>query len=127
MNENVVFCSEKNELIVEHLYTVEDYLTYNIQVKSGLFAGASNFCLPKEEVCLLIEKITYIHKELSGNCEIKDTDSDAYIIIETEKLGHISLHGQIGGSHEDHFMKFKYSIDQTVLIGLMQILKKSTL
>lgn len=124
MNEDTVIidCEDK-KLIIEHLYTVEDYFTINIKVKSGEFAGASNFCISKENILSVIEVLSNMHKQLTGYCEVRDSDSDAHITIEMDKLGHMSMIGQIGGSHEEHYMKFKYITDQTVLINLIHILK----
>lgn len=123
IENNVLINSEGKELIVEHLYTVEDYFTFNIKVKSGEFAGASNFCMPKEKVGSILQTLSEMHKELKGCCEINDSDSDAFITIEMDKFGHMSVYGQIGGSHEEHFMKFKYTTDQTVLEQFVRLIK----
>ena len=115
----MIINSEGKELSVEHLYTVEGYFTFNIKVKSGEFTGTSNFCMPKENVISIVEKLSMMNKDLKGCCEVKDYDSDACIIIEMNKFGHAVLYGQIGGSHEEHFMKFKYETDQTMLEKLI--------
>lgn len=121
--DNMVINSEGKELSVKHLYTVEGYFTFRIRVKSGEFSGASNFCISKEAILLIIEKFTEMHKKLKGCCEINDSDSDAYITFDMDKFGHMSVYGQISGSHEEQFMKFKYSTDQTVLKNFVQLLK----
>ncbi len=118
-DNNILINSDGKELILEHLYTVEGYSTFNIKVKSGEFAGASNFCIAKQDVVSINVKLLQMYKDLKGYCEIKDHDSDAYVMIEMDKFGHMCIYGQIGGSHEEHSMKFKYNTDQTVLIGLM--------
>lgn len=64
-----------------------------------------------------------MHKELKGFCEIVDSDSDAYITLSMDKHGHMSVYGQIGGSIDEHFMKFKYSTDQTVLEKVIKLFK----
>lgn len=125
MNEenNVIFDFEDKRLIIEHLYTVEDYSTLNIKVKSGEFAGAANFCIPKDKVNSILNTLSNMRKELRGYCEINDSDSDGFIMVEMGEMGHIYMYGQIGGSHEEHFMKFRYTTDQTILDGLVQMLK----
>jgi len=120
---NVPINSEGNQLIVDHLYTVHGYSTFNVKVKSGEFTGASNFCIPRERILSITETLSEMHKELKGRCEINDSDSDAYIVMEMDKLGHMYVCGQIGGSHEEHVLKFKYPTDQTVLVDLIRILK----
>lgn len=123
MQDNMMINTEDKELKIEHLYTVEDYFTFNIRVKSGDFSGISNFCMSKEFICSIVEKLTEMHKELNGSCEIVDNDSDAYITLNMDKHGHMSVFGQIGGSHEEHCMKFKYSTDQTVLEKVIKLFK----
>ncbi|WP_240512072.1 hypothetical protein [Paludifilum halophilum] len=122
-NNNTFLASKDQELTVGHLYTVEDYFTFNIKVRSGEFAGSSNFCMPKEKVISIVENSYKMLETLEGCCEVKDYDSDAYIVIQMGKLGHMCIYGQIGGSHEDHSMKFKYTADQTVLANFSQMLK----
>ncbi|KAF1084287.1 hypothetical protein SPSYN_02691 [Sporotomaculum syntrophicum] len=123
MQDDMIINTEDKELTIEHLYTVEDYFTFNIRVKSGDFSGVSNFCISKKMVHSIVEKLTEMHKELKGFCEIVDNDSDAYITFSMDKHGHMSVYGQIGGSHEEHFMKFKYSTDQTVLEKVIKLFK----
>lgn len=124
MNEGAIIVnSESKRLVIEHLYTVGGYFTFNIEVKSGKFTGASNFCISKDSILLVIEALSKMHEQLIGYCEISDSDSDAHITIEMDKLGHMYMTGQIGGSHEEHYMKFKYITDQTVLVNLIQMLK----
>jgi hypothetical protein len=123
--DNVVIDADGKKLIIEHLYTVEDYFTFNIKVQSGEFIGASHFCISKENILSIVEVLSKMYETLSGCCEINDNDSDAHINLEIDKLGHIHMTGQIGGSHEEHSMKFKYSTDQTALSALIQNLKSS--
>lgn len=123
IENNVLFNSDGKELIIEHLYTVEDYFTFKVKVKSGEFAGASNFCMPKDEIISLIQTLSVMDKELKGICKVRDYDSDASFVIEMDKFGHVSIYGQVGGSYEDYNMKFKYAVDQTIIVSFIQILK----
>lgn len=114
---------EEKELILEHLYTTEGYSTINIKVKSGQFAGSSNFCMSSIEVLSTVNSLSKMYEKLNGICKIEDYDSDAFINIEVNQYGHVYVSGQIGGSHEKHFMKFKFDTDQTVLKSLINFLK----
>ncbi|NLK03751.1 MAG: hypothetical protein GX319_05005 [Clostridiales bacterium] len=58
----------------------------------------------KEFNCSVVGKLTDMHKELKGFCDIVGSDSDAYMTFTMDRHGHMSVYGQIGGSHEDHFM-----------------------
>lgn len=119
--DNIIIDTQDNELTIELLYTIEDYFTVNIKVKSGDFAGASNFCITRETIDCVIKELTLMNKNLEGKSEIKDYDSDAYIIIQMEQHGHLTICGQIGGSHEEQFMKFKCKSDQTILETLIRL------
>ncbi|MFB5268535.1 hypothetical protein ACE41H_17365 [Paenibacillus enshidis] len=123
LNKNSFISSENQELKITHLYTVDGYFTFNIKVRSGEFAGASNFCMPKEHIICIVETFSQMLKSLEGSCIVKDYDSDAHVVFEIGKLGHICILGQIGGSHEDQSMKFKYTTDQTVLANILQMFK----
>ena len=119
----MIFNSGEKSLSFEYLYTVEDYLTFKIIVRSGEYSGTSNFCISKDQRISAIRSFSDMHDKLVGSCTLKDYDSDAYITFEMSKLGHMNVFGQIGGSHADHFMKFKYVIDQTILQSLIQMLQ----
>jgi hypothetical protein len=114
--------SESYCLTLEHLYTVEGYLTLTIGVKSGEFTGKSHFCVSEEQLLIFIQSLKEISVRLSGESVINDFDSDAHIIFEATKLGQVIVSGQIGGSHEEHYMRFKFNSDQTILEGIARML-----
>ena len=124
IEDNVLLDSEDKYLAFEHLYSVEGYSTMCIYVKSGGFSGWTHFCISNENVNSIINLLSIMNKDLKGCCHISDSDSDSCIILEMEKYGHVLISGQIGGSHEAHIMKFKFATDQTILTGLIQMLKK---
>lgn len=128
MKENsIIIDSEDKMLIIEYLYTVENYSTFNVKVKSGEFSGSTHFCISIESLVKIEQILSEMYNQLKGLCEISDLDSDSAIIIEMDKHGHMYVSGQIGGSHEEHFMKFKYIADQTdlySLVALFQAMKK---
>lgn len=121
--DNIIMDSDEEKIYIEHLYTVEDYFTFNIKIKSGEFSGASNFCIARENIVSIIENLSEMYTELKGYCEINDCDSDANIKMKMDKYGHVFVFGQIGGSHEEHSMKFRFNTDQTVLNRLIKMLK----
>lgn len=126
MIDDLIFSLDNKQLFIKCSYKTNNYLTFWIKVRSGEFSGASEFCISKEKLKEIIEILTKMHNKLKGNCEIKDYDSDAYIIIGIlDNLGHVDIYGQIGGSHQDQYMKFKYIADQTILGNLIQIFKNS--
>lgn len=124
MNEKIIFESEKNLLKINFLYSVEKYFTFSVEVKSGYFSGKSNFCFSDLKIKEMLNVLKEMNVRLCGECEIKDNDTDSFFKIEMGKRGHAFASGQIGGSHEDNYMKFMYDIDQTVLMRLIKLFQK---
>ncbi|MCF7799944.1 hypothetical protein K9L05_01175 [Candidatus Babeliales bacterium] len=127
MENSILLNSGDKFFSIELLYNVENYLTFNVKIKSGKFSGESNFCISEENISLFIKKLSEMHNRLIGNCELRDYDSDSYINFEMIKLGHMLVYGQIGGSHEEQFMRFKFETDQSILLNLINIFKKAIL
>lgn len=92
-------------------------------MKSGEFKGATNFCLSQNNIDTITNILSNMYNMLEGVCEIEDNDSDSVLsLCINNKLGHLVVHGQIGGSHETHNMKFEFLTDQTVLESLKRYL-----
>ncbi len=126
-DDGVIFNSDDKgkRLIIFLGYCVENYLTFGIKIKSGAFEGESSFCISKETLAPIIDRLLGMHNNLVGVCKIEDYDSDAYINIEMGKFGHLFVSDQIGGSHQGHYMRFKYTADQTVLLNLIKVFKSA--
>lgn len=124
-NNNQIFNYNSEKILsIEFLYTSDEYVNFILYAKSNSFEGASSFCVSKTMLSIAIKKLWDMHKNLDGLCEINDYDSDAFITFQINKLGHLLVHGQIGGSHQDHIMRFKYTIDQSILLNLIDQLEK---
>ena len=50
-----------------------------------------------------------------GKATLFDNDSDDFIEFSVNHLGHVDVKGQVGGSHNDHFVRFHLLTDQTCL------------
>lgn len=124
MIDNVIFSSENNNLEINHLFTVDNYLTIQIKIRSGEFTGSGNFCISKETLVLVIKTLSKLLDDLNGTCTINDYDTDAFLLLSVDQYGHVVIKGQIGGSHQDNFMCFKSSMDQTVLNNLIKLFKR---
>ena len=121
MDYNIINLLEKG-LHVEYLYSVEGYTTFYVQVKSGVFVGETNFCIPESNLNKIIKELSIMYNALEGGCIIEDNDSDSVLNFHLDKLGLLVVQGQVGGSHEKHYMKFEYYTDQTILKPLIKIL-----
>ncbi|MFG3433541.1 WapI family immunity protein [Lysinibacillus fusiformis] len=124
MNETIILDTEDKKLSIEYLYNEEEYHTMTFKVESKGFKGKSNFCISKDDLLEILEKIESIITELRGSIEIRDRDSDANICVTLGSLGQLVVHGQIGGSYEDHFLKFKFDSDQTILNKFRDFFKR---
>lgn len=104
-------------------YEVELYYTIVVKVKSYEFAGQSTYCVSKHEIDRFCSELSNMDRDINGHTIISDFDSDAYLEFEVERNGVLTIKGQIGGTHEYHFVKFKMDTDQTVLKEFIKDLK----
>ena len=107
-----------------HQYTVEGYLTFNIEVISGGFSGVSNFCISEYSLKEAISALARMYNNLKGTYQMNDYDSDDFILFEMKSLGHMTITGQLGGSYNIPFMKYKNRADQTVLATIISDFKR---
>ena len=60
---------------------------------------------------------------------LTDYDSDDYVLFKFQRLWHLVIAGQLGGSYSEQFLKFKINSDQTflhqIIVQLKQMLQKS--
>jgi hypothetical protein len=62
--------------------------------------------------------------KLAGQATLFDNDSDDFIEFSVHKYGQVNVKGQIGGSHNTHFIRFDFLCDQTCLEPFAQDIKK---
>ena len=117
--DNVLFESEYNQFICEEQYIIDAYYTINFKVKSGDFSGSGSFCIKDDEIKNIIYSLQQMQQTLVGKRVIRDFDTDDFIQLSCEKLGHICVNGQLSGSHTENFIRFKYMADQTLLETLI--------
>lgn len=96
-------------------YLVGINFTFDLTVLSDRFAGTSPFCVRRIEIDTLCSKLSAMHSTLIGKARLDDNDSDAYIEFEIESGGWLFVRGQVGSSHEDHFVRFAFRTDQTCI------------
>ena len=113
-----------NQITLEALYAVEEYITFSVSVNSNGFSGNTNFCLSKASLHEAIRALTSMYDSLSGFCAFQDFDSDDYIHCEALPLGHIRFSGQLGGSCNDQFLRFNFTSDQTDLLNFIRNLQQ---
>jgi hypothetical protein len=101
-------------------YLVQINFTFDLIAWSGDFRGASHFCVRREQIEEMCANLKNMHVKLSGMTKLEDEDSDSFIEFEMKPNGHLNVRGQVGGTHEDHFMTFKFKTDQTCIPTFVQ-------
>jgi hypothetical protein len=101
-----------------HQYKVQGYFTLSVRVISGSFQGKSSFYSTRDQLIAFASEVKDLYKHLKGRASLHDCESDAFVSLEGFRYGQVAVSGQVGGSHQDHFMKFRFETDQTVLLPL---------
>ena len=101
-------------------YLVQINFTFDLTVLADNFGGTSHFCVRKDQIEKLCSDLTEMKDRLSGNTILEDNDSDASISFQIERNGEVFVFGQVGGSHEDNYVKFKFQTDQTCIEQLIE-------
>ncbi len=118
INNNDVYFS------IEEIYSIDDYINIKIFIKSNGFSGWNQFCLSKFKIEELLEHLLDFNNLNAGSYKINDFDSDSFINISATSKGRLAFDGQMGGSHNDHYMKFKFNTDQSIINQFIYSLKK---
>lgn len=119
-DRKVIFDNECSKISIKSLYFIGGYITYEVSSSTSGFSGRCNFCIGEGKLKGYIQTIESMIETLSGELEIEDGESDAYIKFVFENTRNFYVLGQIGGSHENNMLKFKFKADQTVLYGLKE-------
>lgn len=112
--------TETERLLLEARYLVYSNFTFDLKVVSEGFSGTSHFCVRREQLEKMCSDLTNIHSTLTGTTILEDNDSDGFIKFDIENDGKLNVSGQVGGTHEDHFLKFKFQTDQTCIPELIK-------
>lgn len=101
-------------------YLVYINFTFDLTVLSDNFSGTSHFCVRRDQLEKMCSDLTNMHLKLSGTTKLEDNDSDGFVEFEIETNGRLKVSGLVGGTHEDHFLKFKFQTDQTCIPRFVQ-------
>jgi len=104
-------------------YLVQINFTFDLTVFSNGFSGISHFCVRRDQLEEMCADLTKMNLKLSGTTKLEDNDSDAFVEFEIEPNGKLNVNGQIGGTHEDQFVKFKFETDQTCIDSFVEDFK----
>jgi hypothetical protein len=107
--------TETEKLTFATLYLVGINFTFDLTVLSERFGGTSHFCVTRDEIEVLCLELLAMHSSLKGKTRINDNDSDAHVEFKIDSGGWLFVSGQIGGSYEDHLVKFTFRTNQTCI------------
>lgn len=100
-------------------YLVQINFTFDLTVLSNGFRGTSHFCVRREQIENMCSDLTTMKQASSGNTILEDNDSDASINFQMKPHGQIIVYGQVGGSHEENYLKFSFQTDQSCIEPLL--------
>ena len=100
-------------------YLVQINFTFDLTVLSDNFSGTSHFCVRREQLEQLCSDLTTMKQTLSGDTILEDNDSDASLNFQIKQNGQVIVFGQVGGSHDENFLNFKFQTDQTCIEPLV--------
>jgi len=115
--------TETEKLSLATRYLVYENFTFDLTALSDKFSGTSHFCARRQEIEKFCDELQTMYSTLMGKTILTDNDSDAFIELEIEPNGQLKVIGQVGGSHEEHFLKFSFATDQTSIPKFIQDFK----
>ncbi len=112
--------TETEQLSFATRYLVQINFTFDLTVLSDNFSGTSHFCVKRDQLAKMCADLINMQLTLSGTTILEDNDSDGFVEFEIESYGRLNVSGQVGGTHEDHFVKFKFRTDQNCISQFVQ-------
>ena len=112
----------KSKVDAAHIQTACDTVLIRFLINTGKFSGRHTFFVQSMEIKKYINTLEGMYCDLSGELDIHDGESDAFILLartEDEWL----LTGQLGRSWEHNIMMFRIPVDQTVIRLLLDFLQ----
>ncbi len=100
-------------------YLVQINFTFDLTVSSNGFSGTSHFCVRRDQIEKICSDLTTMKHSLFGNTILEDNDSDASVNFQIQSNGHVLVYGQVGGSHEENYLKFKFQTHQNCIEPLV--------
>jgi hypothetical protein len=100
-------------------YLVQINFTFDLTVLSNGFSGTSHFCVRRAQIEEMCSDLTKMKQAMSGNTTLEDNDSDASVNFQMKPYGQVVVFGQVGGSHEENYLKFSFQTDQTCIEPLL--------
>ena len=110
---------ETERLSLATRYLVQINFTFDLTILSNGYCGTSHFCVRRDQIEKLCSDLTTMKQAMSGNTTLEDNDSDATVNFQMKPYGQVIVSGQVGGSHEENYLKFTFQTDQTCIGPLL--------
>jgi hypothetical protein len=98
----------KEWLSMDTRYLVQVSFTFDLSVRLNSYNGQSHFCARKDQLKELVYNLSKLKNKPLVNTKIEDNDSDAYLKFKSIGENLVLVEGQVGGTHEDAFLKFAF-------------------
>lgn len=109
----------QKRLALKTKYLAEVDFTFDLIVRNDSFEGGHHFCVSKDQLGTFVTKLGQ-----QEPARLDDNDSDGFIeITPADKLGHLTINAQAGGSYENH-VKISFNTDQTACPTFIADLEK---
>lgn len=93
---------------------------FNIRVVSGVFSGFSDVCeYDYKEWKMFIKLLNDVYLFKAGKAELSEIGYGSKICFTGDKLGHITVSGEIFGNAMSHSLKFTFITDQSAFPGFL--------
>lgn len=110
---------ETEKLSFATRYLVQINFTFDLTVTSNGFSGTSHFCVRRDQIEKMCSDLTTMKQDMSGSTTLEDNDSDASITFLMKPSGQLIVYGQVGGSHEENYLKFSFQTDRSCIEPLL--------
>lgn len=89
-------------------HLVQISFTFDLSVSVNSYNGQSHFCVRKDQLKQLVNELSKLNSNPLVNAKLEDNDSDAYLNFKGNSVNSVLIEGQVGGTHEECFLKFAF-------------------
>jgi hypothetical protein len=105
-------------------YHDDNWLTVEIEVQAGAFAGRFQAAFLTDELASFLEELRILHSSLRGNANFTTLEGQLSLSLEGDGLGHIGLKGRaLDQPGIGNQFRFHLSLDQTQLQASLRSLE----
>lgn len=114
-----IYNNENIEINIHSPFIVEGYINFIFKIKLYNFYGEHSFCISIHNLKKIIEQLSTLYNQMTGDIKLSDYDSESFICLKIEDNKMISINGQLGSEWEDNLWVFRHEVDQTIIQSLI--------